>query len=396
MSSLCAEQHLSATGSAVRQRNLGLDGLRILSMLGVVFLHLITHGMLRVTMSKDVTSRLLVDLFYILCLTSINCFVMISGFCQYGKPVRINRLVNLWAQVTAYNFLLTVAVNLRIFPDSPYWSDIVFSLFPLLSDAYWFFSIYFFLSLFTPFLDRLLDTLSQKAALSGICLSVLLLSVFSDVAGFLGRDPFRVSGGARITWFFTLYLVGAYLKKYGVPRWSSRALLFGFLIFGVHWLYDCLLSVLHPVIPGLTLAPDLFCRYNSFFSFSAAVCLFCFFSQLNIPHKSPAAFLIGTFSPLCFGVYLIHDNFWVRQFYVAALSPFPALRSSPWYIWLAVLFGEAIAIFLLCSLVEWIRQQVFRLLKINTVCHKLAAFITSAASNAVAIFQTMIGGINDQ
>lgn len=378
--------------AAEKGRNLGLDALRIASMLAVVGQHLILHGGLQEALSGSLAGSLSASFLYIACLFAVDGFVLITGYCQAHKPFRLRGLFRLWVQASVYNVLCTAAVNLRVlYPDMQY-ADMLQAVFPILTDAYWFFTTYFALMLLSPFLNRAFGSLSRGKALALLLALVLLFSVFTDLASLTGRDPFRLSGGCRLDWFVVLYLTGAYFGRYGAPRFGL-ALAGGAM--GMNALLTLVLTVWPLRIPGMTITPAQFRGNNSLLVYLSAVGLLWWFARLPIRAESPAGRCIRFFAPLCFAVYLIHDNLWVRLFYIQALSPLPALAGGPWYGWLGMFFAEGAGIFLFGCLVEWVRRQLFRLLRIDPLCDRIADRIAALWRRLTNAIFCRIGGEED-
>lgn len=376
----------------VTERNLGLDALRIVAMLSVIGLHLLTHGGLQEALSGSVAGSLQASFLHILCMIAVDSFVLITGFCQFGRPLRPRGLFRLWVQVSVYNVVCTAAVNLRVlYPDMEY-VDMAQAAFPLLTDAYWFFTTYFALMLLSPFLDRVFGGLERKRAVGLLLTMVFLFSLFTDLAALVGEDPFRVSGGCRLVWFVTLYLTGAYFKRYGVPR-AGAALALGAM--GVNFLSVLLLTFFCPSIPGIWIGANQFQANNSLLVYLSAVGMLLWFARLPIRPAGFAGRCIRFFAPLCFAAYLIHDNFWVRQFYIMALSPLPALAEGPWYGWLGMFLAEGAGIFLFCCAVEWVRRQLFRLLRIDDLCDRIADKIAALWGRLTDAVFRRIGGEQD-
>lgn len=80
--------------------------------------------------------------------------------------------------------------------------------------------------------------------------------------------------------------------------------------------------------------------------------MYCFFETLQIHSK-----IINNPAKLTLGIYLIHDNPLVRGDIYQWLKIDNGLVSN--YSFIVYIFIIAIAIYIICSLIEWIRQQLF-------------------------------------
>ena len=74
--------------------------------------------------------------------------------------------------------------------------------------------------------------------------------------------------------------------------------------------------------------------------------------------------MIKFFAPVCFGVYLIHDNMLVDRYFLAKKFEFLANMDPISMIIGIILIGAGI--FVACSLIDWIRELLFRKLKVKS------------------------------
>ncbi len=74
--------------------------------------------------------------------------------------------------------------------------------------------------------------------------------------------------------------------------------------------------------------------------------------------------MIKFFAPVCFGVYLIRDNMIVDKYVLAKKFAFLANMDPISMIIGIILVG--VGIFVACSLIDWIRELLFRKLKVKS------------------------------
>ena len=104
---------------------------------------------------------------------------------------------------------------------------------------------------------------------------------------------------------------------------------------------------------------SIFYKYNSPINLIASVSFFLFFIKVNI-FSNKYALWIRFFAPLTFGVYLIHDNIFVREHLWHQWLQTPVYYNSPFY---AIHWGiSVITVFLICALIEWGRRKFTDLL----------------------------------
>lgn len=99
-------------------RNYGIDLLRIISMIGVVFLHVLGHGGLLHSYNSPVEFSM-VWFFEILSYPAVNCFVLISGYAGYKEDNISPKIKNLFSllftvlfySITIFLFLSCLVPN---------------------------------------------------------------------------------------------------------------------------------------------------------------------------------------------------------------------------------------------------------------------------------------------
>lgn len=104
--------------------------------------------------------------------------------------------------------------------------DILFSLFPVTSNKYWFVSVYVMMLFVSPLLNIVLNKMNKEQHFRAICASIMIFSVLPIV---LFWSKGVLSDGKDIMWFLTLYIIAAYIRKYDVQI-KNKAVIKFFLI----------------------------------------------------------------------------------------------------------------------------------------------------------------------
>lgn len=347
-------------------RNYGIDMLRILSMLGVVFLHTLGHGgILGISQSPERFS--LVWFLEILAYPAVNCFVLISGFVGYKGEKFFPRLRNflvLMFTVFFYNFSFYALYTL-LRPETFAVKELLLNLFPTFGNRYWFFTTYFGLFLLSPFLNILVHRSNFKQAF----LFLLVVGIYSVISIIL--DDFALKAGYSVLWFILMYLTGAIIKKYSLNTLFSGKLCLRVMIsaFLITWLAKVLLHF--SAVPALEQPSNYLINYVSPTIVLMAVSLLILFSKVS---PSPRVCSVISFlASSAFSVYLIHDNSYVR---VYLMSNIHKLAVNFGIVPLALyIFCCAGGIFTFCILGDKIRIGIFRLLKIDTLAQRIEDFI---------------------
>ena len=108
--------------------------------------------------------------------------------------------------------------------DARVWLD---AFTPILSKQYWYFSSYFVLFLFMPFLKQLIHALDAVRLRQ---LAVTLVLCFSLLPLFMSGDVFSVASGYSPLWLIALYLLGACLRRLDGERRGRRRYLLWYLL----------------------------------------------------------------------------------------------------------------------------------------------------------------------
>lgn len=243
-----------------------------------------------------------------------------------------------------------------------------FSLFELLKSGlvvtmqrYWFVSSYIIMYALSPFLNCAIAKMSKRMHFLCCCVLLGLFSVLANLAYI--NDFAYLEGGYSPIWFCTLYVTAAYVRKHVPvnPNHRLPALSCYLLCASMIAIERFAATAITPMIFGSVKLDSLFCSNNSIMTAAASISLLLFFRSIEIKNVL-AEKVIRYFAPLAFGVYLIHDHIITRQIIWNWLKP-TVLHNSFFIVPYFILCVTGI--FLVCSLIEWLRQQLFRLFRID-------------------------------
>ena len=208
-----------------QKRHSGFETMRILSMVMIVLMHGIGHGGLGSAAPQGSAAFWIYWLLFILARVSTNCFVMLSGYylSERKGPVHVGRLFRIGAQVWFYSMLtFCVAVKAGAVPLSAV--NLLRALLPLTSNGYWFASAYFLMYLSVPVLNVVVQSLDRRQYKTLLLVVLLLQSVWGTLF-YWATDVTLVNNGYSFIWFYTLYFMAAYFRKYRVTVPSGLCLL---------------------------------------------------------------------------------------------------------------------------------------------------------------------------
>lgn len=334
------------------ERNVGIDFLRIISMLLIVTAHVFKAGGLLYSPQHDFRFYALWTI-EVICACSINFYALLSGYLLVDKPFALHRIIYLWMQVYFYSVGILI-IFLIFAPDLVTTSNIYSALLPTVKSNYWYFTAYFCLFFFIPFLNILIAKLDRRG-MNMLCIFIILsLSVIPFI---IESDIVLENSGYSALWLAGMYVLGAYIKKYGFPKW-------------LHAWNTALLFVLSVTASSLIL------HYRKTYSINFTEPLILFNSLIitmwvlkhNWKHGISAK--IATFvGPLCFSAYIIHSHelIWnqVLNNWFASLIKL----NTPVYILVSVAY--AFLVLVLCSFIDKARNILFRILRLDRLAKRI-------------------------
>ncbi len=352
------------------KRNYGIDFLRILSMLFVLLLHILKQGGILSALDKLSLGYNLAWFIEVCAYCAVNCYALISGFIGYGSKHKYSNIINLYIQ-TAFYALLATGVFYVISPDEIGEKAFIKAILPFGFNLYWYFTAYFCMFFFIPFMNKVLETCDKKQLTGLVVFSIIFFSVFPLI---FEKDIFFTNNGYSVVWISILYMIGGYIRKYEIYKKISNlkcvVLYFAgvFITFG----QKVIVEYVKLKLSGETVNEGAFIKYTSPTMVLCAISLLCLFAKVNF--KDGMKKVTAIFSPFAFSVYLIHTAPFVwskvmknRFVMFADFNPFGMV--------VAVLV-TAVSIFLLCSFIDFIRTQLFKLLKIKELSIKIESFVT--------------------
>lgn len=281
-----------------RDRLHNIDLLRLILMMMIVTLHY--YGWTGLRSSTDIPSynRIIAQCLSSLSWCAVNAFFMISGFLIRNKEVSISgmliviRIVKIWAKVFLINAIIyLLAIIGGVIPIN------VESLFcmmcPILSNRYWFITVFLLLTAVIPFIQNMLVRLSNVEVL---ILSLVLLT-FDSIQPLFEHNGFGENGYGFLH-SLTCLLIGYTIKRYYSVKIGRGGY---FLVY----IASCFVGVILYTFINSTFKINvsiLLC-YNSPFYIMAAVGLICFFNSLSIKNK-----VVSKLAPFSLGIFLIQSQ----------------------------------------------------------------------------------------
>lgn len=366
-------------------RNYGIDALRIVAMMMVLILHLLAAAHVLPQANHESAFYRVGWLMEIAAYCGVNCYALITGYVCGGGSFKHERVVTLWFQVIFYtvgSFLL-LAVFL---PQTIQLKTVLSSFFPVLTGHYWYVTAYVGMFFFIPFFNVLGNCLTK---LQFQYLLVTVFGLFSVISTLIHDDIFLVYKGYSCWWLGILYMLGMYIKKYGLftgvktgTLWAGYA---GCVCFV--WLFKMVLDMVSFHLVGKVRGGGIFVAYNSPFIVGTAVCLLLVFSRMRFSSPRVVA-CISWLAAASFSVYVIHCNLLIERLFLGDIFK-KCISSSPVMMVIKVL-GIAASVYLGCSMVDSVRRYLFKAVDVDKGARAVVRFFGKLGGLCWKLYRRML------
>lgn len=352
-------------------RQLNFEVLRVIAMIMVITLHYWSFATTGRSVEHDAPATLLNYVFLqpyiILCHAGVPIYFMISGYFLSVQEWKFkwNKFITVWFYALLYGvlFCLICLHNTPTVQTDP--KSIIKSILPLTGNTYWFITIYLALSLFAPFLAKLSQSLSRKHFIVLLCLMTLFGMTFWF--GFPFGNAIGVGNGFTLLYAFFLFMVGAYIRKYDV---SLRGKKTGFIFWGTLLFCFCFVFITETLASGKVYVKN--SHYNDL-SVLVAIVLFIIIKDWKPKETGLTRFIIKP-APYVLGVYLIHENIYIREHLWSFVDQVcnPSFSS-----WLAIPYVLIIPVlvFICCTLLSATIQWLCKITHIEEGLFRLSGFL---------------------
>lgn len=271
-----------------QERNSSIELLRILAIFGIVVMHTNAAVMKECYGINQIWTQIENGVFN----TGVSIFVLIAGF--YGIKRNKNKIITLWTTVAFYS-VLSAMVGCILMGESV--KNLIIAAIPISSNRYWFVSCYIILMLFSPYINRIIASISQSQftrllALMSVAFLVCPTLLYYSVLG----------GGKNIVNMLLLYFLGAYIHKYNLHNLVNEKVLLR--IFFITTTLNILLNLMVSMATGGGQAHIPFARDCSMFIVVEAVAIMLLFVKITVHSE-----IINILASHVFAVYLFEGAF---------------------------------------------------------------------------------------
>lgn len=348
-----------------KERNYGIEILRLLLMFMVCILHTLGRGGVLSACVAGTAEYRVFWLMEILSYCAVDGFAIISGYMATDKPRKYEKLAEMWFQVFFYSFFVTLFfVIIGTYKDLTA-KEVIKCLLPMTFGKYWYFTAYFLLFLVTPILNRFLFEIDDARAKKVLAVTVVLFSVLAVMS-----DSFGTHGGYSALWLIVLYCLGVLAKK--VKLFEAQKSLTLIVIWG------CCILVTWGVFVFAGNA-----RLVSYISptiLLSGMIMVILFSRIKI-----SGTVVSKLSPLAFGIYLFQLNQVVYN--VLLNGRFAFIVNKNILQGIAYVFAFSLLIFISGLAVEWLRSLLAKALKIPCLSKKIVGLIDKLLAVSSALMK---------
>lgn len=344
------------------ERIIWLDLLRIFSMMGIIWLHVINNwgiiGNLQITSHKHYIILALLVLLY----TSVDIFWILTGYLNISKKKNNNsRIVELIFIIVFYCIAITTLfygfniLNIRAL----WYKEFIANNVPILFWSYWYITSYVFIFFTFPYLNKFLNNLKESEYKKLLIIIFVFLSVIPNILCLV--DLFHINNGYSPFRLIYMYMIWGYIKNH----WNNLRIniKYFFWAFFLSFILNTLIRIFSFNLFGHIILSEWFINYISPFTIFLSICLLLFFKDLvinnNFLHK-----ITILLSSASFSVYIIHCHKILFDYVLK--STFQPLTNMNFIFMTGGVIASILIIYLLCTAIDKIREMIFNKLKIRT------------------------------
>ncbi|MBO5479057.1 MAG: acyltransferase family protein [Clostridia bacterium] len=357
-----------------RDRNYGIDLLRVVAMFYVVILHCLGHGGILNNVIPNSIQYNFSWLLEIFVYGAVNIFALISGYVLYteeNKKIKISNYINLWCQVVFYGILITAMFDI-IMPNKVTIQDYLKNIFPVINNIWWYFTAYTGLFVFIPLINNAIRNYSKLATRKIFILLILIFSFYNLIPNIFG-----LSEGYSVIWIIILYILGAIIKKCNIGKqlkWYNAVIII--ILMGLITYFYTMFGKEFKIFE-IKVKRDLLISYTSPTILISAIMYLILFSKMKF--NKTIEKIIKFAASSSFAIYIINDNPMIRNNWI--INRFANLTmGSTKEIYLYVIAFSFLFV-IISILIDKIRIFIFKLIHVNDLSILAEKFIEKILNN---------------
>ena len=333
-----------------KERESNIELLRIISMCLIIFHHFSLN--LCITEGYVISKRMIFGIIGGLGgKIGVACYILTTGYFGVKKNFNSRRVFKLWLQTFCYSvgfmliFRITKIEKLDLIGT-------IKTFFPFAYNQYWFITAYLYLMILTPFINKLLNTLSPKDYKKMVCVLTIFLVIIPTLFytnGMIGSTLTPIG----VILFIYLYIVGGYIKLYEIKYFENKkvknivkivlgyVILTGLVLLGKKMeQYDAFWNKIF----------EYYREVNSIFILIPSISLFYIFKELKLGCNK----IINYLASISLGVYLFHESNFMRYRLWQEIITVEKIESVPGN-FVTALVGSIVAFYAITAVIEFVR-----------------------------------------
>lgn len=330
-----------------KMRNSNIEILRIISMIFIVLSHYSVHGGVIKNALPLCFNQILLNII-VLGNIGVIIFVLITGYFLIDSDnFSLKKILKIILQVWFYSVIIyVISCIFGLTEFSKY--EFLVNFLPIISKRYGFVTCYVVIYIFHPFINKFLKCLTKKDYNLFLIISLIIFSIIPTFVSI--ADIFY---GNEIIQFILFYSIGAYLKKYGIPKLTEKRNKYVLIISSVILIVSVIIiDVINVKNPGIGMYVNHFYERYSIVAIIFSISLFMRFTYRKQFYNSA----INLISATMFGIYLIHDNNYIRSFLWQNILRCKEHVMSNFLILHIIL--SVLLVFVICIIIELIRKHI--------------------------------------
>lgn len=333
-----------------KNRKSNIEWLRIFCMTLIVAYHYAIYS--KFTFDNGITiNKMIIQFLSIGGEIGVNCFILISGYFLVDSQFKTKKVVKIILETVTYSIIFLIMFNVAN-AENITLTEYKKSIMPVTFSLYWFITAYIILYIFSPYINKLLNTLEKVDTIKLILMLVVIESIIPTI--------FNVNRHfSHILWFITLYIMGAYLKRNPIKvdnrKVIATSIILYLSIFISILIFD-LISLKIEIFKGHELY---FLKRNSILTLITSVTIFLSFVNLKVKENK----IINKIASTMLGVYIIHENVFVRKILWCKVFKSNLYVSSNFLIVNAI-FSITFTM-IICVLIDLIRRKTIEKVEIK-------------------------------
>ena len=320
----------------------------ILRIVAIVFI-IVSHYMMGTKDNANIsTANLILANNLSLGDMGVAMFMMISGFFLWkSEKVNAFHIVKLVLEYYFY-ILLFYGLSFVLVDGKQFDSDeFLKTIFGLFFERSWFVSAYLLVYLFHPFINKLFKLENYSLAFKFMIIITVVWSIVPSITA----GTFYLN---RFLSLFCLYCYGAFLRlsKESGQKWFNKktGLLMLFINLGIIFVFQLIMSLISISHHDMAYMINWFISRHSLFMILMVFGLMMLLSMAKPIYSKPVNFIAG----FTLGIYLIHDNDSLRNYYWKVLFRTQDYCSSANMLWHLVM--SVAIVFALCLIIDIFRK----------------------------------------